>query len=124
MMVAGTGTASLTLTVTNGLGCLTTQTWVLEAETVGIDGLEPDSFELFPVPTVENVEVKFTLRTALELEFRITDDAGRLLETRRAGCAAGANSQLFDLRQFAAGTYLLEIRTAAGASIVKPFVRL
>lgn len=63
------------------------------------------SLQLFPNPTPGNVTLQINSREAKATTLLLYDHLGRLLESKKIQCHAGANTFSWDISKYPAGTY-------------------
>ncbi|MBI1226568.1 MAG: T9SS type A sorting domain-containing protein [Bacteroidetes bacterium] len=124
-LLAGDGTATLSLQVMDASGCA----W-LEAFTVSctetasaVQEKAISGLELLPNPTKDFLAVRYHSSTGGEANMRILNTLGEVVLLRNAQTFTGANTVSFDVSQLAAGTYFLSLQVGDGV-VTKRFVKV
>ena len=77
------------------------------------------SFMAYPNPAHSEINVFVEMKKASSSEITLTDMYGSLLKTEKLFSNAGVNTITLDVRNFAAGIYLLNIRTGQSSTSAK-----
>lgn len=78
--------------------------------------------KLYPSPTVDVVNIEYTLPTAATVVTRLLDINGKLLNTNELPAQSGLNTLQLDMNNYTAGFYFL-VMEADGTRIVKRVVK-
>lgn len=126
---AGTYTASLTITTSNGCTSTYEVTFNLNTNNIvgnptfritSVDSPEVVSEErIAPNPTQDQLTVDFNLAQAGNVNVLVRGMDGRLLQTTQMDGALGANRQVLNVQPLSAGLYILQIQTANGLKALK-----
>ncbi len=124
-LLAGEGTATLMLEVTDANGCAEMQAFTLScAETAsGTNEAGVSAFQLLPNPASDFLTVRFAAATAGDATLRILNPLGDVVLLRNGLATAGANESRLDLSQLAAGTYFLTLQIGDGV-VTERFVKV
>ncbi|MEO0895921.1 MAG: T9SS type A sorting domain-containing protein [Bacteroidota bacterium] len=74
-------------------------------------------YKLYPNPSHDWMVLELSSTKDLDLKIDIVDMAGRLVEKDQGMKVSGTASQQFDVSNFAAGSYLLRIKTSTGQAV-------
>lgn len=79
--------------------------------TTGIKDLSLNGFaSVYPNPTQNSIYLKPSFAGKTELEYRLTDVLGKILQTKKILLLAGNEVQDIDLSAFASGSYFLDVQ--------------
>ncbi len=125
MVEAGSGTAEIVVMVTDVNGCVTSGLVTVECEgnTTAVDEVAISSLQLQPNPVSEMLTVRFGVKAAGLVNFRIANTLGELVAQRKMAASAGINEQLFDVSALAPGTYFISLQMGDGVRVEK-FMKL
>ncbi len=108
-----TKTTTYILTATNTMGCTTTTQITIEVEDCLSTGIEDwigvGGIQLFPNPNKGIFQFKLELTETKDIELKLFNTVGQLIERIETESQSGIFSQTFDLTNKAAGLYYLEI---------------
>ena len=71
------------------------------------------SFELYPNPASDEVEIKFTISANQQVEFTIYNLLGGIIKHEILPAHTGTNKVKIDLKDLAAGAYTVELKAGA-----------
>lgn len=124
-LLAGSGTATLTLTVTDALGCASLQALSFScsetASSVGEALLS--SFLLLPNPATDALQVRYASVKAGDAKLHILNPLGEVVLLRNSQATAGINEERLDVSGLAAGTYFLTLQVGEGL-VTERFVKM
>jgi len=84
----------------------------------GVDGIS--ILVLAPVPARDHLTLRFHASKAVQnLQLRLTDAFGRILQTRLFACSSGENEVLFSVDQLPSGSYFLMLTDGRGVLAVR-----
>jgi hypothetical protein len=110
---AGLGTHTITYSFTDGsTGCSSTSTQTVTVGAVGV--IDPATGAgapvVYPNPTQGKFGLGFELKSAYDVKVDILSINGQRISTLFAGQVSGKFDKAFDVRNLAAGVYLLEVK--------------
>lgn len=95
---------------------------VNEASGVGlVEEQNIKNLQLYPNPTDEELNVKFTLSSAEKISIKIYDLAGKKLSINNINGAIGSNVVMLDTKSLSSGSYFVDIETS-GFKEVRQFI--
>ncbi len=124
--VGGLGLRTIRFIATNPLGgckdTATTTVNVVKCASSIRDIIGVDQVRVFPNPTVDKVTIDIEALRAENVDIRIVSFNGSILETRNADLNNNSNILEFDLSNYAAGKYFIQI-TKNGEEVSIPVVK-
>lgn len=106
------------LVVTQGL----LQTMILTTVGINPEKGQEAKFSVFPIPTTDKVFIQPSLSFQTKLAISLFDITGRLFEQKKVILNSGLERQELDLSNFAAGMYVLSLRTEnSGKEVITTF---
>ena len=91
---------------------------VTGTNTVSVPELAELSFEAFPNPVVENLNIKYSLPVSSDVLIQVYDARGALVEVVKAAThIKGDYTTPFDMSHLAAGTYTIKLQTQNGEAV-------
>ncbi len=103
------GSYTVTLTVTNACGTSTTATMTLDVMLTGLDGLDQNSWNVYPNPTEGQTRVDGYSELPANLQLKLTDLSGRVVWEANVGQVKGAFSYALNVSDLAVGSYILHM---------------
>ncbi len=124
-LLAGEGTATLSLQVMDAGGCAWLEGFSVSCtETAsGVKEEAISGFELRPNPTSDFLTLNYVSAVAGEANLRILNTLGEVVLLRNGQTTVGANMANFDVSQLSAGTYFLSLQVGDGV-VTKRFVKI
>ncbi len=86
---------------------------------LGENGLEPLTVAAFPNPTRDRLNVQLAAPAFSEVALTLSNAVGQKLLVERFEATEGMLERQLDVSEFAAGVYLLEVRTATESKTIK-----
>jgi hypothetical protein len=81
-------------------------------------------YDIFPIPTVDDLSIRLNSLTKREVAFLFYDLAGKEIHTEKRVVEKGNNTLLFDVSRFAQGVYLVVPSTNVGKGTPIKFVKM
>ncbi|MEO1629052.1 MAG: T9SS type A sorting domain-containing protein, partial [Bacteroidota bacterium] len=104
--------------VTDGNGCVKVDSFELTILTVGLEDIqELNRFEMFPNPTTARTNIMLEFSEPLAFRLEIYDLLGRRVYTHAEKSRRLQKEIILD--NYAAGTYMVRIRTERGQAVKK-----
>jgi predicted nucleic acid-binding Zn ribbon protein len=124
-VTTGTGDAVLVATITDAVGCETSQeiTLTCEGAVNAVTFDEITELELLPNPVSDVFYINFESALSGDAVFKTVDALGRVMNTQSAVVKNGLNQFEFDANSLPAGTYLLLLQMD-GKTAVERFVKM
>ncbi len=104
------GSYTVTLTVTNECGESATATMTLDVMLTGLDGIDQNSWNVYPNPTEGQTRVDGYSELSANLQLTLTDLSGRVVWEANAGAVQGTFSYELNVSELATGSYILQIQ--------------
>ncbi len=124
-ILAGNGTATISLTVTDAIGCgwLQAYSFTCSGTALGTDEAQLSDFLLLPNPANEHLTVRFASGQTGEATLRITNALGEVVLLRKGVATIGMNEERLDVSGLSAGTYFLSLQVGEGVETAR-FVKV
>ncbi len=124
-ILAGEGTAELSVVIENQLGCFATQTQTLECSIVNSvqDLISVGNLRLAPNPVSQMLNINFESSESFAASINVYDLLGRTIYQKNVDINNGQNQFDINASNFESGTYFLEIATEQGSKIEK-FIKM
>ncbi len=101
---------SYTIIVTDENGCQSSINYVYESIEIDEDDFTLQNERLYPIPTRDNLIIDFILNGEQNITFSILNDLGQLITKQTQIFDRGQNTYSMDVRDYAEGIYILEVR--------------
>jgi hypothetical protein len=82
-----------------------------------------DELALYPNPSDQEVNLRFSVGTPQNTAIQIVDITGKVVQTNSVMAAAGSNLVMMDTSKLAAGTYMMTVKTASAQKVLQFVVK-
>ncbi len=89
--------------------------------TAGIEenGIDIDGLSVFPNPTDNDLNIRFTLANAEQANLIVQDLSGKIVQSAMVNASEGSNLVMMDLTQLASGMYFLKVQIGTSQKTVQ-----
>ena len=89
--------------------------------TAGIEenGIDIDGLSVFPNPTDNDLNIRFTLANAEQANLIVQDLSGKIVQSAMVNASEGSNLVMMDLTQLASGMYFLKVQIGTSQKTIQ-----